>query len=118
MVAASVEPESETSDPQGEDSQELAPPGVGPQRADPHAAGSSSAAWSFEGREIEVELVPARGFDVGRGFGKSMRISYRPGAVGLIIDARGRPLPLDEEPYVQRELVDDWLYRMTGERGT
>ncbi len=115
--------ESETSVPQSVAPEPVAPgtsgpQGAGPQSAGPQSAGPQSTAQPSKEPEIELELVPARGFDVGRGFGKSVRIPYRPGAVGLIIDARGRPLPLDEDPFVQRELVDDWLYRMTGERGT
>jgi hypothetical protein len=102
--------------------QDGAPLDVAPQDGGPKRLGSDfpetpTVAWPFEAREIELELVPARGIDVGRGVGKSVRISYRPGAVGLIVDARGRPLPLAEDPFAQRELVNDWLYRMTGERG-
>ena len=85
---------------------------------DSQDVGPPATAWPFEAQEIELELVPARGFDVGRGPGRSVRISYSPGAVGLIVDARGRPLTLDKDPLVRRELAGDWLYRMTGERGT
>jgi hypothetical protein len=105
--------DSQDTGPQSVDSQDTSPQGVGMQ-----SVGPPTAAWPLEAPEIELELVPARGFDVGRGVGKSVRMPFKPGAVGLIIDARGRPLSLDEDLFVQRELVDEWLYRMTGERGT
>jgi hypothetical protein len=42
---------------------------------------------------------------------------YPPGSVGLIVDARGRPLvPLDNAQN-QRERVSNWLDQMTGKRG-
>ena len=64
-----------------------------------------------------LELAPARGVDVGNGRGKSVQMPYPPGSVGLIVDARGRPLvPLGNAPN-QRERVSNWLDQMTGERG-
>lgn len=67
-------------------------------------------------RDTMLELTPARGFDVGSGPGKSVRLPYPAGSVGLIVDARGRPLALHDDPGVQRERVGHWLYQMTGER--
>lgn len=64
-----------------------------------------------------LELAPARGLDVGGGRGKSVQLPYPAGAVGLIVDARGRPLELHEHAEGQRERVGHWLYQMTGERG-
>jgi uncharacterized protein (TIGR01319 family) len=45
----------------------------------------------------ELEVKPARGFDVGAGSGKMVKKKVRGGTVGLILDARGRPLVLPEE---------------------
>jgi hypothetical protein len=67
--------------------------------------------------EPKLEVVPARGFDVGNGRGKSVQVPYLAGSLGLIVDARGRPLPFDDDLQVQRERVGNWLYQMTGERG-
>lgn len=39
-----------------------------------------------------VELFPARGFDLGNGPGKKVVSEVHGGTVGLILDARGRPL--------------------------
>ena len=66
----------------------------------------------------ELELIPTRNFDLGRGPGKSLQIPFNPGALGLIIDARGRPLVLAPEADARRAQMDEWLYTMTGERGT
>ncbi len=40
----------------------------------------------------EVEIQPARGFDVGNGRGKRLKTRVIGGAMGLIIDTRGRPI--------------------------
>jgi hypothetical protein len=64
-----------------------------------------------------LELVPTRNFDLGRGAGKSVQVTYQPGALGLIVDARGRPLDLAQGPEARREQMDEWLFTMTGERG-
>jgi hypothetical protein len=60
-----------------------------------------------------LELTPARGFDIGSGPGKSVQIPYEGGTVGLIVDARGRPLEFSSDPRVQRQRVDRWLWEMT-----
>lgn len=54
-----------------------------------------------------LELLPARGVDVGAGPGKPAQVVYRGGTVGLILDARGRPLPAGADDL--RAHVDDWL---------
>jgi len=41
---------------------------------------------------VEIQLMPARGVDIGAGPGAPMRRSVRGGLVGLVLDARGRPL--------------------------
>ena len=45
---------------------------------------------------VEIKLSPARGVDVGAGPGEPMRRSVRGGVVGLVLDARGRPLVIPE----------------------
>ncbi len=65
------------------------------------------------GQSATLELHPRRGVDIGRGPGRGGK-PYRVqgGAVGLIIDARGRPLvnalPVDAEDRLQR--VQQWLW--------
>ncbi|QDT64040.1 glutamate mutase L [Calycomorphotria hydatis] len=43
-----------------------------------------------------VTIEPARGFDCGAGRGKSITKEIKGGTVGLILDGRGRPLPIDQ----------------------
>ncbi len=45
--------------------------------------------------KAEVEVTPARQFDMGEGKGQKITKEVTGGAVGLVIDARGRPLDLD-----------------------
>lgn len=59
-----------------------------------------------------LELDPAHGIDIGRGHGKSLKIQYMGGSVGLIVDARGRPLEFAADPRVQRQRIDHWLWEM------
>ncbi len=67
------------------------------------------------GQSATLELHPRRGVDIGRGPGRGGK-PYRVqgGAVGLIIDARGRPLvnalPIDADDRLQR--VQQWLWDM------
>ena len=48
-----------------------------------------------EGEKAEVEVSPSKKFDLGEGKGKRITKEVTGGVVGLVIDARGRPLDLD-----------------------
>ncbi|RME11954.1 MAG: hypothetical protein D6802_05535 [Ardenticatenia bacterium] len=61
------------------------------------------------GTQFSLELKPARGIDIGEGSGRKRTITIHGGAVGLIVDARGRPLPQTETLVTQRKLVQDWM---------
>lgn len=43
-------------------------------------------------KTAQVQLIPAHGFDLGSGPGKTVNASVRGGTVGLILDGRGRPI--------------------------
>jgi len=59
----------------------------------------------------KLTLRPERGFDVGFGGpGKAGALRVAGGVVGLIIDARGRPLELAEDPERQQEMNLKWLH--------
>src|SRR5262249_43005397 len=45
----------------------------------------------------EITVQPAKGFDVGEGKGRERKMTAAGGIVGLIIDARGRPLSIPTE---------------------
>ena len=61
---------------------------------------------------VEVEVSPARGVDVGAG--KSVRLvrKCRGGQVGVVLDARGRPIHLPEDPDERRTMLVEWLRAM------
>ncbi|MEE9199999.1 MAG: glutamate mutase L [Candidatus Brocadiales bacterium] len=44
--------------------------------------------------EAEIEVNPTRRYDLGRGKGSAIKEKVRGGVVGLVIDARGRPLSI------------------------
>jgi len=56
----------------------------------------------------EVEVKPARGLDVGAGRNRMLRAECRGGVVGIILDARGRPLFLPSEAERRREKLREW----------
>ncbi|NQT40053.1 MAG: glutamate mutase L, partial [Planctomycetes bacterium] len=61
-----------------------------------------------EGEKATVTIEPARGFDLGEGPGKAVTREVVGGTVGLILDARGRPLELPVERNVSRGLMQTW----------
>lgn len=62
-----------------------------------------------DSESIEIELRPNRDLDVGAGRGHVLRTKVYGGAVGLIIDARGRPLTLPEGKEELRERLHEWF---------
>lgn len=67
------------------------------------------------GQEAVLELQPARHIDVGLGGpGKSGKRHVSGGLVGLIVDARGRPLTLASEPEERHQQVRQWLWDVGG----
>jgi hypothetical protein len=57
-----------------------------------------------------LHLTPLHRFDVGMGgFGRGGTVKVVGGALGVVIDARGRPLHLPAEPSRRRELLNNWL---------
>jgi hypothetical protein len=55
-----------------------------------------------------MEVRPERGIDVGAGPGKPVTRTVRGGPVGLLLDARGRPLRLPEATAERRACVQAW----------
>ena len=60
----------------------------------------------------ELEVKPARGFDLGAGSGKVVKRTIRGGTVGVILDARGRSLALPEDRAACREAVSNVIDRI------
>jgi hypothetical protein len=63
------------------------------------------------GHKATLELRPTRRFDIGLGAkGKGATTELEGGAVGVIIDARGRPLSLPATREEQQTKVQEWLW--------
>jgi len=67
------------------------------------------------GQQAVLELRPLRHFDVGLGGpGKAGKRRVSGGLVGLIIDARGRPLRFPSDPEQRLTQMRQWLWDMGG----
>jgi hypothetical protein len=63
----------------------------------------------------KVTLKPTRRFDIGYGPGKERQLTIHGGALGLVIDARGRPLQLPADDTARRTLIRQWLFDVGGQ---
>jgi len=61
------------------------------------------------GKTAHVRVVPHRRFDCGAGPGREVEAEVAGGVVGLLLDARGRPLSLPEEDARRQDEVTRWL---------
>lgn len=59
----------------------------------------------------EVRIEPAKTLDMGAGPGKALTVKVKGGEVGLILDARGRPLRWPR-PEAKLRCVERWLAGM------
>jgi MutL protein len=71
--------------------------------------GSLEAIRLLPGEAGTLRLTPLHRFDVGMGgAGRGGTVKVIGGALGVVIDARGRPLRLPAEPATRRELLVKW----------
>ena len=66
------------------------------------------------GQTARLSLQPLHRADAGLGAGKSGATTVTGGALGVVIDARGRPLNLPSDPVRRRELMKRWSYAVGG----
>ncbi|HET9912594.1 MAG TPA: glutamate mutase L [Anaerolineales bacterium] len=66
------------------------------------------------GQTARLSLQPLRRADAGLGPGKSGVVPVTGGALGVVIDARGRPLQIPADPVRRRELMKRWSYTVGG----
>lgn len=66
------------------------------------------------GQTAQLTLQPLRRADVGLGSGKGGVVPVTGGAMGVIIDARGRPLHLPSDAVRRRELMKKWYHTVGG----
>jgi hypothetical protein len=66
------------------------------------------------GQSARLSLQPFRRADAGLGPGRSGSVPVTGGAMGVVIDARGRPLQFPSDPVRRRELMKRWSYTVGG----
>jgi uncharacterized protein (TIGR01319 family) len=62
-----------------------------------------------EHEAVTVHLQPSRGHDIGAGPGHRVEAKIQGGVCGLILDGRGRPLALPEDPLVRATKLAEWF---------
>ncbi len=65
-----------------------------------------------EGETATAVIDPTRRFDVGAGLGRTLETEVEGGVCGLLLDARGRPLYLVDDPAERRQLIREWIESM------
>jgi hypothetical protein len=74
------------------------------------AYGSLSVIPLGPGERAQLELHPTRRFDVGLSEpGRGATAEAEGGILGIVVDARGRPLSLPSDGEKRRELAQRWL---------
>jgi hypothetical protein len=66
------------------------------------------------GQTARLTLQPMQRSDIGNGPGRNATLEVAGGVMGVVIDARGRPLALPEDPVRRRELIKKWLWSVGG----
>ena len=61
------------------------------------------------GEKAKATIEPSKNFDAGAGKGKITETEVEGGVVGLIIDCRGRPLQIPEDPKDRVEKLSKWI---------
>ena len=62
-----------------------------------------------EGAEAKAAITPHKGLDMGSGPGHRVEKTVMGGAVGLILDARGRPLHIPDDVTARRDILVRWF---------
>ena len=78
------------------------------------AAGSLEVIPLPPGHSAKLTLQPSSGLDIGAGSGKTRKIDVWGGTVGLVVDARGRPLELPEDEVTRKSQVQQWFRDVGG----
>jgi hypothetical protein len=67
------------------------------------------------GQTAKLHLTPLHRYDVGMGgAGRGGGLRVTGGALGVVIDARGRPIQLPDDPGRRRELIGKWRWTLEG----
>lgn len=72
-------------------------------------SGGDVAVIPLDSRDVvDVEIQPGRKVDAGLGPGVMVRAQCRGGEVGIVIDARGRPIQFPQDPDERRVVLKKW----------
>ncbi|MFZ5909258.1 MAG: glutamate mutase L, partial [Chloroflexota bacterium] len=66
------------------------------------------------GQTARLTLQPQHRADIGNGPGRNAAIQVTGGVIGVVLDARGRPLVLPEDAVRRRELIKKWNWFVGG----
>jgi hypothetical protein len=67
------------------------------------------------GQTASIHLQPLHRYDIGMGGpGRGGRLNVHGGTLGVIIDARGRPFNMPDDPGRRRDLFKKWLWTLGG----
>jgi hypothetical protein len=66
------------------------------------------------GQSAKLQIKPLHRADVGFGPGRGGTIRVAGGVLGVVIDARGRPLSLPPDPVRRRDLIKKWYWTVGG----
>ena len=64
------------------------------------------------GQKATLTVAPAKGFDVGAGKGNTVEREVTGGVVGLILDARGRPIVLPADRATRVGKLTEWNHSL------
>jgi uncharacterized protein (TIGR01319 family) len=67
------------------------------------------------GQGAQLRLQPLHRADIGWSPGRGGGVNVMGGALGLIIDARGRPVTMPEDAARRQELMKKWLWNLGGQ---
>ena len=71
-------------------------------------AGTIKVITLRERQTAKVSISPEKGFDIGAGPGRELDTEVEGGVVGIILDARGKPLALPEDVEARIAKLREW----------
>jgi hypothetical protein len=89
-------------------------PQSGPEKEVESRAGSIDVLPLAAGQSAKLTLRPRPGFNVGFGPGRGRTLVLKGGAVGIILDARGRPITFPRTSDERQQAVQDWTTQLGG----
>lgn len=70
------------------------------------------------GQKATLEIRPTRNYDIGGGQpGQGITTEVEGGILGIIVDARGRPLVLPRDEAARHDLLQAWIYALAPNMG-